>query len=516
MNNATVGNHPTEHQRLLALGWIWVQVHPWTTALTLLLTNIIWTRYRSGLRRVPGPFLASFSNLWKLRATWNQNMHRENVRVHEDYGPIVRIGPNHVSVSDAESMQTIYGVKNVFPKSSFYPLAEAVYRGKFLPTLFTTTSNDYHAKLKRGSARAFSMDVVVGLEEYVNKCISVLLQRVREVSDGGKKPLDPVAWMQYFAFDVLGEINFSKDLGFLEAGSDKDGIIAAIGQILGYVSLIGQIPYAHKFLLGNPLLAKIPAIEKTNQVLQFSLAQIEERQRNPVPRKDILTQLLDTHQNDPSALSYEEIVAITTTNVIAGSDTTAVSLSSVLYHLHKYPAARAKLVDEIARAERDGLASKPFITYAEAVKLPYLTAVINEAMRIHPATGFILERVVPAGGVTLHGVYLPEGTVVGVNSWVLHRNKDVFGEDVHSFRPERWIEGDEGKIREMKRNLFTFGYGPRSCIGKNISILEMWKVVFELYRNFDISLASDKEWTVNGTWFTAQSNIQAVFKPRNK
>lgn len=43
-------------------------------------------------------------------------MHRENVRVHEDYGPIVRIGPNHVSVSDAESMQTIYGVKNVFPK----------------------------------------------------------------------------------------------------------------------------------------------------------------------------------------------------------------------------------------------------------------------------------------------------------------------------------------------------------------------------------------------------------------
>lgn len=59
-----------------------------------------------------------------------------------------------------------------------------------------------------------------------------------------------------------------------------------------------------------------------------------------------------------------------------------------------------------------------------------------------------------------------------------------------------------------------FGYGPRSCIGKNISILEMWKVVFELYRHFDITLASDKEWTVNGTWFTAQSNIEAVFKPR--
>ncbi|KAK4670011.1 uncharacterized protein QC763_207920 [Podospora pseudopauciseta] len=512
MHNATVNNtHLDEHQRLLALSWSWVQLRPWTTILILLLTNLVWTRYRSGLRQIPGPFLASFSNLWKLRATWNQNMHRENVRVHEDYGPIVRIGPNHVSVSDAESMQTIYGVKNVFPKSGFYPLAEAVYKGKFLPTLFTTTSNDYHAKLKRGSARAFSMDVVIGLEEYVNKCISVLLQRVRDVSHNGKKPLDPVAWMQYFAFDVLGEINFSKDLGFLEAGADKDGIIAAIGQILGYVSLIGQVPQVHKFLLGNPLLAKIPAVEKTNQVLQFSLQQIQERQKNPVPRKDILTQLLDTHHNDPSALSFEEIVAITTTNVIAGSDTTAVSLSSVIYHLHKYPAAKARLIEEIdsVAAKLDGI-----ITYAEAIKLPYLTAVINEAMRIHPATGFILERIVPKGGVTLHGVYLPAGTVVGVNSWVLHRNKDIFGEDVHSFRPERWVDGDEGKIKEMKRNLFTFGYGPRSCIGKNISILEMWKVVFELYRHFDITLASDKEWTVNGTWFTAQSNIEAVFKPR--
>ena len=59
-------------------------------------------------------------------------------------------------------------------------------------------------------------------------------------------------------------------------------------------------------------------------------------------------------------------------------------------------------------------------------------------MRIHPATGFILERRVPAGGLTLHGVYLPENTIVGVNAWALHYNKDVFGHDVHAFRPERW------------------------------------------------------------------------------
>ncbi|KAH6658491.1 cytochrome P450 [Truncatella angustata] len=501
---------------ILQESWQWVKFNPWLAIIAVTITNLVLTRYRSGLRRIPGPFTASFSNFWKLRAVWNANMHRENVRVHEDYGPIVRIGPNHVSVSDPESVRAIYGVQNVFPKSAFYPLAEAIYRGKFLPTLFTTESNQYHIKLKRGAMKAFSMDVVVGLEQYADKCIGLLLERLRQVTDDGRKPINPVDWMQYFAFDVLGEINFSKDLGFMEQGTDVDNIIGAIGGILGYVSLIGQVPLVHKFLLGNPLLPKLlPSIEKTNQVLQFSVKQVEDRIRNPIPRKDILSTLLATHQQDPQSLSLDEIVAITTTNVIAGSDTTAASLASVLYHLSKYPAARSRLEQEIDDAVRGGQASNP-ISYAEAVKLPYLSAVINEAMRIHPATGFILERRVPENGITLHGVYLPENTIVGVNAWALHYNKDVFGHDVHAFRPERWIEGDEEAIKEMKRNMFAFGAGPRSCIGKNISILEMWKVVFELYRTFDIALAKDKEWTVSGRWFTTPSGIEVTMKPKSR
>ncbi|KAF7541770.1 hypothetical protein G7054_g255 [Neopestalotiopsis clavispora] len=498
------------------LGIVWrsAKAHPYSIIFAIILSNLFLTRYRAGLRHIPGPITASFSNFWKLRQVWNGNMHRQGIRVHEDYGPIVRIGPNHVSVASPEDVNAIYGVKNVFPKTPFYPLAEAIYRGKFLPTLFTTQSNEYHMKLKRGAMSAFSMDVVVGLEQYADKCIGELVQRLRQVGDNGQNPLNPVNWMQYFAFDVLGQINFSRDLGFMEKGTDVDGIIGAIGGILVYVSLIGQVPLVHKFLLGNPLLPKLlPSIEKTNQVLQFSVQQVQERLRNPTPRKDILNQLLATHQKDPASLSVDEIVAITTTNVIAGSDTTAVSLASVLYHLAKYPESRNKLEQEIQSAVTEGRASNP-ITYAEAVKLPYLSAVINEAMRIHPATGFILERRVPRNGITLHGVHLPEGTIVGVNAWALHYNKDVFGHDVHAFRPERWLSGSEDATKEMKRNQFAFGAGPRSCIGKNISILEMWKVVFELYRNFDIDLARDKEWNVSGRWFTTPSGVELTFKPK--
>ncbi len=76
-------------------------------------------------------------------------------------------------------------------------------------------------------------------------------------------------------------------------------------------------------------------------------------------------------------------------------------------------------------------------------------------MRIHPSTGFILERLVPAGGVDLCGVHLPEDTVVGVNAWVIQRNRAVFGPDGDVFRPERWIDGQPEKIKEMHRCLFV-------------------------------------------------------------
>ena len=82
-------------------------------------------------------------------------------------------------------------------------------------------------------------------------------------------------------------------------------------------------------------------------------------------------------------------------------------------------------------------------------------AIINEALRIHPNTGLILERLVPAEGAVIDGYTLPGGTIVGVNAWVIHFNKDIYGEDVHVFRPERWLEASQEKAAEMKRNLFS-------------------------------------------------------------
>lgn len=89
------------------------------------------------------------------------------------------------------------------------------------------------------------------------------------------------------------------------------------------------------------------------------------------------------------------------------------------------------------------------VSWAESLKLPYLDAVIQESFRMHPAPGLILERVVPPQGITVLGEFIPGGTIVGCNAWVLHRRPEIFGSDVDTFRPERWLEARPDQLKEM-------------------------------------------------------------------
>jgi cytochrome P450 len=121
-------------------------------------------------------------------------------------------------------------------------------------------------------------------------------------------------------------------------------------------------------------------------------------------------------------------------------------------------------------------------------ELPYLSAVIDESLRTHPAAGLPLERITPAGGIQLSDFFVPGGTNIGCSAWTLHLDKDLWGQDADEWRPERWLEASEGKKAEMKNSMFAFGAGSRTCIGKNISYLEMYKLVPAVLRSFDVGV----------------------------
>jgi cytochrome P450 len=156
--------------------------------------------------------------------------------------------------------------------------------------------------------------------------------------------------------------------------------------------------------------------------------------------------------------------------IFAGSDTTAIAMRSIFYHLMKNPASYEKLVAEIDAATRGNNLSSPTIKFAEAVKLPYFVACCKEGMRLHPSVGMSMPRNVPPGGKMISGRFYSEGSRVGVNAFVLHFNQDIFGKDADSWNPDRWLQpGGEN----MDRYMLHFGAGPRTCAGKNVHIISI-------------------------------------------
>ncbi|KAK5100464.1 hypothetical protein LTS08_005213 [Lithohypha guttulata] len=167
-----------------------------------------------------------------------------------------------------------------------------------------------------------------------------------------------------------------------------------------------------------------------------------------------------------------------------------------------------KVVEEIDAAGKEGQLSTP-VSYKESTtSLPYFNAVLKEAMRIHPSVGFLMERHVPPEGVEISSQFIPGGTIVGINPWVTNRNESVFP-DPDEFKPERWLEATESQMKQMD-DIFelNFGGGSRKCIGRNISMIEMQKVLPELLRRYTVTLTHpDKDWRICNHWFVQQEGV---------
>lgn len=259
------------------------------------------------------------------------------------------------------------------------------------------------------------MSSLVHYEPFVDECSDLFTQRLAEMSRSNML-VDMRHWFQCYAFDVIGLITYAKRLGFLDRGDDIRGVISALEEHLGYATLVGIFPSLHRYLF--PLKNYLAGAKGAGRayVLSFTNERIREAQVTPKPvaeesevtMEDFLTKFLAKHAADPDVFTSFHVLAGCTSNMVAGSDTTAISLSAVLYYLLKNPACLQKLRDEIDDLTANGGLSKS-PTFKESQQLPYLQAVIKEALRMHPATGLPMERVVPEGGATISGRFFPEG-----------------------------------------------------------------------------------------------------------
>ena len=162
---------------------------------------------------------------------------------------------------------------------------------------------------------------------------------------------------------------------------------------------------------------------------------------------------------------------------VAGTDTTATTIRSTMLFTISNPRVYEKLQVEIDSITIKGAV----ISDDEARTLPYLQAIIKEGARMWPPATGLLSKKTPPEGDTINGIFVPGGIDIGQCAWGVQRSKSVYGEDSMLFRPERWLEAEGTRREKMEKSLgLVWGYGKYSCLGKQIALLELNKVFFEV------------------------------------
>jgi cytochrome P450 len=220
-------------------------------------------------------------------------------------------------------------------------------------------------------------------------------------------------------------------------------------------------------------------------------------------RNDIMQHLL--RAKDPmtgAKFSREQLNVESSLLIAAGADTTSVTLAAAFFYLLHNPRVMHTVVDEVRSAypnETDELIP------SKVIGLPYLRAVIDETLRLSPPVPSLLPREVLKDGVIIDGNYIPEGTIVGVPAYAIHRNPEYFPEP-HTFYPERWLALDSSDssqyfspniprtrdaISVARQAFIAFSQGSRGCIGRQLAYYELHTALAMVLHRFDIRLAQD-------------------------
>ncbi|KAK4554665.1 hypothetical protein LTR86_008167 [Recurvomyces mirabilis] len=479
--------------------------------------------------KVSWTFWASITTLWYFRTVRYGIAENCQAPLHEKYGPIVRIAPDTLAVCEPSAIETIYGPKRkseqVFVKAPFYEGFRANIPGARNDS-FSERVETKHAERRKIQAPLYTQGAVLSYEPCVDRIVQLFKNRMSMFAEA-EEVFDMSIWLHRYAFDVLGEMFFGREGGFgmVEKGIDYNGWCNTLTTIPNIGASNTYLPYGLRtiWMLGEIVLGGRTAREGVSGISKLTADSIavanerlEQRTRDPAvaEQPDMLNKLMDVAEKRGTELGWSvhdvttEVYAV----IWAGADTTAIALTSIFYHVHKNPAVLARLRTEIDAAYENATLSVP-VRYNEAIKLPYLNAVVKEGLRIHHSLGTGLPRLVPKGGASISDHFIPGGTTVIVNANAIHMDKTIFGEDADVFNPDRWL--DEKRAAVMARHDMSFGYGPRICVGRHITMVEMYKLLPTLMQEYQFEFETpETEWKVWHGWFQHQRNVNVRVKER--
>lgn len=214
-------------------------------------------------------------------------------------------------------------------------------------------------------------------------------------------------------------------------------------------------------------------VRQRQQLDQLLYAEIAQRRAQAEPaRQDILSLLLSARDEAGNPMTEQELRDELMTLLFAGHETTATAMAWALYWTHFLPEVKEKLLQELASTDEDPMS---------IARLPYLTAVCQEALRIYPVAMLMFPRITQEP-VKLVGYKIEPGTAVMGCIYLVHQREDLYP-NPKQFQPERFIERQYANWEFL-----PFGGGARRCVGDALALLEMKLVLATILKHYQIAL----------------------------
>ncbi|KAI0037701.1 cytochrome P450 [Auriscalpium vulgare] len=422
----------------------------------------------------PGPQYCWLSSLWFTYISFRGRRHLVLDELHRRYGPFVRIGPNTLSINSPSAM-SIYASSNSIKSDSYLTPGHV----PNISLYFKQPTEKLHSARRRVWESLFSAAGVAQLYPVLEKRTWELmhcLERRQSLSDTGT--LNLTECFYHWSYDLMGDVVFggSSELELMKEGDPRNLIHGAkMANVIP--DSFGQSPWL------MDILWHIPAGKDMFQ-FQKRVADMVRTRLNvakpPQALRDLMSYLIEAGNIPQQDLELDAAVAIQ-----GGSGNTTVTISLAFYFMLSEPGTFDTLRNELAKAFPDPTGALP---PAELAALPYLNAVVNEALRL--GSPFFVPRIVPVGGMTIDGRFIPEDTIVAIAAYSQQTSPDNFFPDPMRFRPLRWLQDGLGPDTKANMSvLASFSAGNHACIAKAFAYQEMRYVIARLVLAYDMSLS---------------------------
>lgn len=420
------------------------------SVILLVLARTIYRIYFHTLCHIPGPIVPKITSLWLHYHAYIGDEASTIRRLHAQYGPYVRVAPNEVDIGDADAVQPIYVARGGFMKAPCY----ANFDIDGHKSIFSTTSPDYRAPRAKAVVPMFSTKSLRENQDAIAGCVDRMVKRLGEEALS-RKPVNVLNLTRALAVDAVSTHLFQDNYD----GVSERGPTLSVSAFVDAFVAVGRFFYlpTTAFIWLDWAIGKWTMDQETEE----SMMLVDKFIGNLI---SVTTAKSQTYPGRLMAagISNAEVEAQCKDLLFAGTDSTGMNLATIIRGLVLRPERYERLKHEVESNAARG-------AQAENVQaLPYLAAVVKEALRLSMANPTRLPHVVPAGGWMFKGTFFPANSIVGCSAYELHFNASVFPEP-HEFRPERWLNATD----EMSKYWFAFGAGSRACIARNLATLEL-------------------------------------------